>query len=77
MAAWGQEGGRGGYSQPGEISILIKIVNFLRTKIIKQVRKHKLSCHKKMEPSHVFYKELPLDESNIFFANLAENNEIK
>ena len=30
-----------------------------------------------MEPSHVFYKELPLDESNIFFANLAENNEIK
>ena len=30
-----------------------------------------------MESSHVFYKELPLDEGNIFLANLAENNEIK
>ena len=28
-----------------------------------------------MEPAHVFYKELPLDENNIFSANLAENNE--
>ena len=28
-----------------------------------------------MEPAHVFYKELPLDENNIFSANLAENHE--
>ena len=30
-----------------------------------------------MEPAHVFYKELPLDEKNIFSANLAENNEVE
>ena len=30
-----------------------------------------------MEPAHVLYKELPLDESNIFSANLAENNEVE
>ena len=30
-----------------------------------------------MEPAHVFYKELPLDESNIFSANLTENNEVE
>ena len=30
-----------------------------------------------MEPAHVFYKELPLDENNIFSANLAENNEVE
>ena len=30
-----------------------------------------------MEPAHVFYKELPLGEKNIFYANLAENNEVK
>ena len=28
-----------------------------------------------MEPAHVFYNELPLDENNIFYANLGENNE--
>ena len=28
-----------------------------------------------MEPAHVFYYELPLDENNIFSANLPENNE--
>ena len=30
-----------------------------------------------MEPARVFYNELPLDEKNIFSANLAENNETK
>ena len=30
-----------------------------------------------MEPTHVFYKELPLDKSNIFSANLAENDEVE
>ena len=30
-----------------------------------------------MEFSHVFYKELPVDEDNIFSANLTENNEIE
>ena len=30
-----------------------------------------------MEPAHVFYNELPLDENNIFSANLPENNEIE
>ena len=30
-----------------------------------------------MEPAHIFYKELPLDENNIFSANLSENNEVK
>ena len=30
-----------------------------------------------MEFSHVFYKEVPVDEDNIFSANLAENNEFK
>ena len=30
-----------------------------------------------MEPIHIFYKELPLDENNIFTANLAEKNVVK
>ena len=30
-----------------------------------------------MEPAHVFWKELLLDENNIFSANLAENNEVE
>ena len=30
-----------------------------------------------MEPTYVFYSKLPLDENNIFSANLAENNEIE
>ena len=30
-----------------------------------------------MEFSHVFYKELPLDKDNIFFANLTENNKVE
>ena len=30
-----------------------------------------------MEFSHIFYKELPLDEDNIFLANLTENNEVE
>ena len=30
-----------------------------------------------MEPAHVFYKELPLDENNISSENLAENNEVE
>lgn len=30
-----------------------------------------------MEFSRVFYKEVPVDEDNIFSANLAENNEFK
>ena len=30
-----------------------------------------------MEPAHVFYKELLLDENNIFSLNLAENNEFE
>ena len=29
-----------------------------------------------MEYSHVFLKETPVDEDNIFSANLTENNEI-
>ena len=28
-----------------------------------------------MDHSHIFYKELPVDDENIFSANLAENNE--
>ena len=32
---------------------------------------------KTMEQAHVFYNELPLDENNIFSANLTENNEIE
>ena len=30
-----------------------------------------------MEPIHIFYRELPLDENNIFTANLAEKNEVE
>ena len=30
-----------------------------------------------MEPSNVFYKELPLDEDNVFLANLAKNNKVE
>ena len=30
-----------------------------------------------MEFSHVFCKEIPLDEDNIFSANLAENNGVE
>lgn len=29
-----------------------------------------------MEPIHIFYKELPTDENNIFVANLAEKNKV-
>ena len=30
-----------------------------------------------MEFSHVFYKELPLDNDNIFSTNLTENNKVE
>ena len=30
-----------------------------------------------MDYSHVFYKEIPLDENNIFSANLMENNGVE
>ena len=30
-----------------------------------------------MEPIHIFYRELPLDENNTFKANLAEKNEVE
>ena len=30
-----------------------------------------------MEPKHIFYKELPVDENNIFTANIAEKNEVE
>ena len=30
-----------------------------------------------MEPIYIFYRELPLDENNIFTANLTEKNEIE
>ena len=30
-----------------------------------------------MDLSHIFYKELPVDDNNIFSANLAENNKIE
>ena len=29
-----------------------------------------------MEPAHVFYKKLPLDENKIFSTNLSENNAV-
>ena len=30
-----------------------------------------------MKPIHIFYRELPLDENNIFTGNLAEKNEVE
>ena len=30
-----------------------------------------------MEPIHIFYKELLVDENNIFTANIAEKNEVE
>ena len=30
-----------------------------------------------MEPIHIFYRELHLDENNIFTGNLAEKNEVE
>ena len=30
-----------------------------------------------MEPIHIFYKELPADENNIFTADIAEKNEVE
>ena len=30
-----------------------------------------------MEPTHIFYKELPIDENNIFTANISEKNEVQ
>ena len=30
-----------------------------------------------MEFSHVFYKEIPLDEDNIFSPNITKNNEVE
>ena len=29
-----------------------------------------------MEPANIFYKNLPVDENNIFVANLTEKNEV-
>ena len=37
-------------------------------------RLHKLQA---MEPIHIFYKEPPADENNIFTANVAEENEVE
>ena len=30
-----------------------------------------------MQPIHIFYKELPADENNIFTADIAEKNEVE
>lgn len=30
-----------------------------------------------MEPIHIFYKELPIDENNFFTANLTEKNVVE
>ena len=30
-----------------------------------------------MEPVHIFYKDLPEDETNIFIANLTESQKVK
>ena len=30
-----------------------------------------------MEPTHIFYKELPIDENNIFTANISIKNEVQ
>ena len=30
-----------------------------------------------MEPIHIFYKELPADENNIFTADITEKNEVE
>ena len=30
-----------------------------------------------MDQSHIFYKEIPADDGNIFFANLSENNGVE
>ena len=30
-----------------------------------------------MEPTNIFYKELPADENNIFTADIAEKNEVE
>ena len=30
-----------------------------------------------MEPIHIFHKELPADENNIFTADIAEQNEVE
>ena len=30
-----------------------------------------------MEPIHIFYEEVPVNENNIFIANLTEKNEVK
>ena len=29
-----------------------------------------------MEPIHIFYKGLPVDENNVFIANITEKNEV-
>ena len=49
------------------------LINKTSTKKKKKKTVHK----KKMEFSHVFYKELPLDNDNIFSANLTENNKVE
>ena len=76
MCVWGREGGGHGSSQPEEISILIKMVLFMK-KNHKRGTKTSAFLLQKIEPSHIFYKEFPLDEDNIFSTNLAENNEIE
>ena len=43
----------------------------------KKKKKKKKVNNKKIEFSHFFYKELPLDNDNIFSANLTENNKVE
>ena len=50
---------------------------YLINKTSKKKNKKKTVHKKKMEFSHVFYKELPLDNDNIFSANLTENNKVE
>ena len=50
---------------------------YLINKTSKKKTKKKTVHKKKMEFSHVFYKELPLDNDNIFSANLTENNKVE
>ena len=30
-----------------------------------------------MEPTHIFYKQLPIDENNVFTANVSKKNEVQ
>ena len=56
-----------------------KLQTWLWTGYVKlqAVLRFKIDKLQAMEPIHIFYKEVPVNENDIFTANIAEENEIE